>query len=75
MAIKSNSPINLFMVNTVKSEYPIKEGNSISDGELLYFYMENEITYVTNKITADEPANAIAIKSGNSLERIPCYIL
>ena len=73
MAIKSNNPINLFTVNTVKSEYLIKEGNSISDGELLYFYTENEITYVTNKITADEPASAI--ESGNSLEKIPCYIL
>lgn len=74
MAIKTNHPINLFTVNTTVDEYPIKENVSVFKGELLYFYTENEITYVTNQITADEPANGIAIKSGKSLEEIPCYI-
>ena len=75
MAIKTNHPINLFTVKTSKSMFPVKENTYVQKGDLLYFYTENEITYVTNKITADEPANAIAIKSGNSLDRIPCYIL
>lgn len=73
--VKCNNPINLFKVNTEKGEYLVKEGVSIIEGEMLYFHEEEETTYVTNQITADESANAIAIKSGNSLEKIPCYIL
>lgn len=75
MAIKSNNPINLFTVKTEKMDCIVKDGISVIEGQLLYFYIENEITYVTNQIIADEPANAIAIKSGKSLEKIPCYIL
>ena len=74
MAIKTNHPINLFTVKTEKDVFPVKENTSVYKGDLLYFYIENEITYVTNQITADEPANGIAIKAGNSLEEIPCYV-
>ena len=74
MAIKTNHTINLFKVKTMTDMFQVKENTSVQKGDLLYFYTKNEITYVTNQITADEPANGIAIKSGNSLEEIPCYI-
>ena len=77
MSVRINTPlINNFMIKTLVESYPVAPNVTVKSGELLYFYEQDGVTYVTNLIdnTSGE-VSAIAMNTRTYPETVSCYVI
>ena len=77
MSVRISAPvINNFTVKTLVESYPVAPNVTVQSGELLYFYEQDGITYVTNLVdnTSGE-VTAIAMNTRTYPETVSCYVI
>lgn len=77
MSVRINAPvINNFTVKTLVESYPVAPNVTVQSGDLLYFYEQDGVTYVTNLVgnTSGE-VSAIAMNTRTYPETVSCYVI
>lgn len=77
MSVRINAPvINNFTIKTLVETYPVAPNITVHSGDLLYFYEENGVTYVTNQANnTNGEISAIAMSTRTYPETVSCYII